>query len=105
LEPGRKPTKIQSQMAASLEELSAKFDDMAKQMNSFSGMAKQIEGIHEMMKQTLDSVNNMVSCQTSTEVDDLRLAHLRRHSDGFPPQHFFLHRLAGDAHRFPGRRR
>jgi hypothetical protein len=55
-------------MAASLEELSAKFDDIAKQMNSFSGMAKQFEGIREMMKQTLDSVNNMGSRETSTEV-------------------------------------
>jgi hypothetical protein len=61
-------------MVASLEEFSAKFDDMAKQMNSFSGMAKQFEGIREMMKQTLDSVNNMGSRQTSTEVmiSDLR---------------------------------
>lgn len=45
LEPGHKPTKIQSQMAESLEELSSKFDDMAKQMTSFSGMAKQFEGL------------------------------------------------------------
>ncbi|CAD6334226.1 unnamed protein product [Miscanthus lutarioriparius] len=61
-------------MAESLEELSSKFDDMAKQMTSFSGMAKQFEGLRQMMRPTLDSVNSMGSRQTSTEVmlDDLR---------------------------------
>ncbi|XP_066365248.1 uncharacterized protein [Miscanthus floridulus] len=61
-------------MAESLEEHSSKFDDLAKQMTSFSGMAKQFEGLRQMMQQTLDSVNSMGSRQTSAEVmlDDLR---------------------------------
>ena len=48
---GRKPTKIQAQMAASLDELSTKFDDMAKQLDAFSHMAKQFTGLWEMMRQ------------------------------------------------------
>jgi hypothetical protein len=74
LAPGRKPTKIQTQMAASLEELSTKFDDMAKQMHAFTDMTKQFAGLREMMRQTLDSVNGMGHRQTSAEtmLDDLR---------------------------------
>ena len=71
---GRKPTKIQAQMAASLDELFAKFDDMAKQLDAFSDMAKQFTGLREMMRQTLDSVNGMGRRQTSVEtlLGDLR---------------------------------
>jgi hypothetical protein len=45
LPPSRKPTKIQEKMAALLEELSTKFDNMAKQLDAFSDMAKQFTGL------------------------------------------------------------
>lgn len=74
LAPGRKPSKLQSQMASSLEDLSAKFDGMAKQFDYISDMAKRFTGLHEMMRQTLDSVNGMGLRQTSAEtlLGDLR---------------------------------
>jgi len=61
-------------MAASLEELSTKFDDMAKQLDAFGDMANQFTGLREMMRQTLDSVNGMGRRQVSAEtlLDDLR---------------------------------
>jgi flagellar capping protein FliD len=46
-------------MAESLEELSTKFDDMAKQLESFSDMVTQFSGLREMMRQMLDSINGM----------------------------------------------
>lgn len=61
-------------MAASLDDLTTKFDDMAKQLSTFSDVVKQFTGLREMMTQTLDVVNGMGRRQTSAEtmLADLR---------------------------------
>jgi chaperonin cofactor prefoldin len=55
LAPKKKPTKLQREMAQSVEELTAKFETMSKQFTGFQSM----------MQNMLDSLNGMGSSQVS----------------------------------------
>ena len=57
LAPKKKPTKLQREMAQSMEDLSTRFETMSK----------QFEGFQKMMQNTLDSLNAMGSWQASTD--------------------------------------
>lgn len=45
-------------MAASLEDLTAKFTEMTKQFDEFTEMSQKIIGLQDLMKQALDSVHD-----------------------------------------------
>ena len=65
----RKPTKIQIEMAASIEDLKTAMDSMAQQLVGVQDMAKQFAGFQKVMATTLDKLNDLEAWRTIAETN------------------------------------
>ena len=59
LVPKKKPTKLQLEMATSIDDLKTTMETMATQLAGVQDVVKQFAGLQQMMTTTLDKLNNL----------------------------------------------
>jgi hypothetical protein len=67
LAPKKKPTKFQTEMATSMEDLKSTMESMAQQLAGVQDMAKQFSSLQEVVSTTLDKLQDLEAWRTVAE--------------------------------------